>query len=105
MAIITRTDLDSTIAALQGGLTCISWETAGTTLDYWQDQLAGTELAQHLGELKTTLREGNVEGSLTRLLVAIGKATTEAADHETGDTAVKLNQLGHLLSEMGRSFD
>lgn len=105
MAIITRPDLDSTIAALQGGLTCISWETAGTTLDYWQEQLAGTELAQHLAELKTALREGNAEGSLTRLLLAIGKATTDAANREAGDTAAKLEQLGHLLSRMGQSFD
>lgn len=104
-ATITQTSLDSTIAALRGGLTCIPLQAAVQMLNQWQDQLAGTELSSQLGNLKTSLMEGNAEGTLARLLSTIGKQATEAADGADEATAAKLKQLGHLLSQMGQSFD
>jgi hypothetical protein len=104
MADSTRTiDIDTTIAALQQGLTVIPVNEAIAVIESWRQQLQGTDLAEDLGELKQALEEGDTD-LLSQLLVDIGEDTSESAASATGDTALKVEQLGELLSQAGQSL-
>ncbi len=106
MADMTQTvDLDSTIAALQSGITSLPPEAAIGTIESWQSQLQGTEIAEALGELKMAL-DGSGKGgsSLGEILSDLGTQTTSAAGTVTGESMSKLQQLGQLLSQAGTSL-
>lgn len=104
MADSTRTiDVDTTIAALQQGLTAIPVEQAIAVIESWQQQLQGTDLAEDLGDLKAALSAGDA-GKISQILTDLGEDTSEAAAEATGDVAVKVEQLGELLSQAGQSL-
>ncbi|MBW4441604.1 MAG: hypothetical protein KME10_10295 [Plectolyngbya sp. WJT66-NPBG17] len=100
---IRTIDVDTTIAALQQGLTSIPVEQAIAVIESWQQQLQGTDLAEDLGDLKAALSQGDVS-SISQILTDLGEDTSEAAADATGDTAVKVEQLGDLLSQAGQSL-
>jgi len=100
---IRTIDIDTTIAALQQGLTSIPVEQAIAVIESWQQQLQGTDLAEDLGELKAALSEGDVS-AISEILTDLGEDTSEAAAEATGDVAVKVEQLGELLSQAGQSL-
>ncbi len=106
MADSTQTvDLDSTIAALQGGITSLPPEAAVGAIEGWQSQLQGTEIAETLGQLKMALEGSGTGGSsIGGLLSDLGSQTTTSAGTVTGDAMSKLQQLGQLLSQAGSSL-
>lgn len=104
MADQTRTvDIDTTIAALQQGLTSVPLEQAIAVIESWQHQLQGTDLAEDLGDLKQALTDGDTD-SIAQILTDLGEDTSESAANATGDVAVKVEQLGELLSQAGQSL-
>ncbi|GAP94374.1 hypothetical protein [Leptolyngbya sp. NIES-2104] len=104
MADSVRTvDVDTTIAALQQGLTSIPVEQAIAVIESWQQQLQGTDLAEDLGDLKAALTQGDAS-AISQILTDLGEDTSEAAADATGDVAVKVEQLGELLSQAGQSI-
>ena len=105
MADMTQTvDLDSTIAALQSGLTSVPPEAAVSVIESWQSQLEGTEIAETLGELKTALSGGSGSTSIGEILSDLGAQTAAAASTTSGEPMSKLQQLGQLLSQAGSSL-
>lgn len=100
---IRTIDVDTTIAALQQGLTSIPVEQAIAVIESWQQQLQGTDLAEDLGDLKAALSKGDAS-SISQILSDLGEDTSEAAADATGDVAVKVEQLGELLTQAGRSL-
>lgn len=96
-------DLDTTISALQQGLTSIPPEQAIAVIDSWQQQLQGNDIAEDLGELKTALTNGDTT-SIAKILSDLGEDTTQAASSASGDVATKVKQLGQLLSQAGNSL-
>jgi ABC-type transporter Mla subunit MlaD len=106
MADMTQTvDLDSTIAALQSGITSLPPEAAIGAIESWQQQLQGTEIAETLGELKLALEGGGKSGAAIGEIIAdLGSQTASAASTASGDAASKLEQLGQLLSQAGSSL-
>lgn len=106
MADMTQTvDLDSTIAALQSGITSLPPEAAISAIESWQSQLQGTEIAETLGELKMALDGGSAgSSSVGEILSDLGAQTASAAGTASGDAASKLQQLGQLLSQAGSSL-
>lgn len=106
MADMTQTvDLDSTIAALQSGITSLPPEAAISAIESWQSQLQGTEIAETLGELKMALDGGSSSSTpISEILSDLGSQTTAAAGTVTGDAMSKLQQLGQLLSQAGSSL-
>ena len=62
---MSQVDIDTTIAALQKGLTAIPTDQAVSVIDSWQQQLQGNPLAEQLGELKAAQSSG--AGCLTHL--------------------------------------
>jgi len=98
-------DLDSTISALQGGLTSLPPEAAVSNIESWQQQLQGTELATALEQLKGALTSGSADGqSIGQLLAQLGAQTSSSASDASGDAASKLQQLGQLLTQAGSSL-
>ncbi len=105
MADMTQTvDLDSTIAALQSGLTSIPPEAAISNIEAWQQQLQGTKIAETLGELKMALDNGTGGSSIGQILTDLGSQTAAAAGSASGGQASKLEQLGQLLTQAGSSI-
>lgn len=98
-------DLDSTIAALQSGITSLPPEAAVSVIESWQSQLQGTEVAEMLGQLKMALTGGGAGGSsVGQILSELGSQTTASAETTSGDAMSKLQQLGQLLSKAGSSL-
>jgi hypothetical protein len=100
---IRTIDVDSTIAALHQGLTSIPTEDAITIIESWQQQLEGSDLAEDLGELKQALQSGDT-ATIAEIMVDLGEDTSESAASATGDVAMKVEQLGELLSQAGQSL-
>ena len=96
-------DIDTTIAALQQGLTAIPADQAVTVIEGWQQQLQGTDLAEDLGELKQALLSGDA-ASISEILSDLGEDTSEAAADAPSDVSAKVKQLGTLLAQAGSSF-
>lgn len=104
MADSTRTiDVDSTIAALQQGLTAIPIDDAMMIIDSWQQQLQGTDLAEDLGDLKRALQSGDTS-AIAQIMSDLGEDTADSAADATGDIAMKVEQLGEMLSSAGQSL-
>ncbi|MBE9013803.1 hypothetical protein IQ250_26810 [Pseudanabaenaceae cyanobacterium LEGE 13415] len=100
---IRTIDVDTTISALQQGLTSIPVEEAIAVIESWQQQLQGTDLAEDLGDLKAALQQGDAS-AISQIMIDLGEDTSEAAADATGDVAVKVEQLGELLSQAGESL-
>lgn len=62
---MAQVDIDSTIAALQQGLTAIPTDQAIAAIESWQQQLQGNDLAEDLGELKTALTSGTTSKGMS----------------------------------------
>lgn len=95
-------DLDSTISALQSGLTSLPLEAAVANIEIWQQQLQGTvpEIASTLGELKSILSSGNTHGqSIAEVLKKLGTQTSDAGASAGGDAGRKVQQLGQVLAQ------
>jgi hypothetical protein len=103
---MAQVDIDTTIAALQKGLTAIPTDQAIAVIDGWQQQLQGNDIAEKLGELKSALSSGTTSKgmSLAEILADIGKNTTEAASSADPGAAEKVKQLGELLSQAASSL-
>ncbi|AFY92262.1 hypothetical protein [Chamaesiphon minutus] len=103
---MAQVDIDTTIAALQQGLTSIPAEQAIAVIESWQQQLQGNDLADDLGELKTALTSGKTSKgmSLAEILADIGADTTEASEGADPSAAAKVKQLGELLSQAAKSL-
>lgn len=102
MADRTQTvDVDSTIALLQGDLTAIPPEVAISTIEAWQQQLQGTEIAETLGELKLALDNGTGGSSMGDLLTDLGSQTSTAASSAPENQVSRLQRLGQLLTQAG----
>ncbi|NJR50300.1 MAG: hypothetical protein HC780_12755 [Leptolyngbyaceae cyanobacterium CSU_1_3] len=105
MADSTQTvDLESTIAALQGGLASLPPEAAVSAIEGWQQQLQGTEIAETLGELKLALTGNKSAASIGEILADLGAQTSTAAGSAEGSAADKLQRLGQLLAQAGNSI-
>jgi hypothetical protein len=103
---MAQADIDTTIAALQKGLTAIPTDQAIAVIDSWQQQLQGNDIAEDLGELKAALTSGTTSKgmSLAEILADIGQDTSEAAESADPSTVAKVKQLGALLSQAASSL-
>ncbi len=102
---MAQADVNTTIAALQKGLTAIPTDQAVSVIDSWQQQLQGSKLADDLGELKAALSGTSSNGkSLAEILTDIGQGTTEAAKTADPSAAATVKQLGELLSQAASSL-
>jgi hypothetical protein len=102
----TTADLDKTISILQEDLTSVPAEEAIAIIENWQKQLAGTDIAEELDELKSILADGGDDSEvLSSLLADLGEDTIAMADSDdiNEDVATKIEQLGELLSQMSDS--
>ena len=104
-------DLDTTISALQGGLTAVNPNTAVSVISNWQQQLTASgdsslqSISDDLDELKTELTSGSLDGkAIGAILKRLGSKTTSAASSANGQVASKLETLGKLLSGAGNSL-
>ena len=100
-------DLNSTISALQGGLTSLPPEAALANIESWQQQLQGAapEVASALGELKTALSSGNASGqSIAQVLKKLGTQASDAGKSAGGDAGSQLQQLGQMLTQAASSL-
>jgi ABC-type transporter Mla subunit MlaD len=101
--------LDTTISALQGGLTSIDATTAVSVIDTWQQTLSGaglTDIADDLGQLKTALTSSNLDGAqIGEILSRLGSKTSAAAGTAPAEYESRLQQLGQLLSQSGTSLN
>lgn len=97
-----QADIDTTIAALESGITEIPVEQAIAVLESWQQQLRGLDIADDLGELKDALRKGKSADAIANLLTSLGEDTLGELTIETSDeVGVKIRQLADLLSQAG----
>lgn len=94
--------LDATIAALQGGLTN-AVGAAGPNIASWIKTLQGNTqlsgISAELQKLHDALTGGSPDpGTLAQSLSTLGEHTTKAASAATPDAQDKLRQLGQALS-------
>ncbi len=102
MADIDQANIDTTIAALEQGITTIPIEQAMTVLDAWQQQLRGLAIADDLGELKDALRKGKSADAIANLLTSLGGDTSSELTIDTSEeVAAKIRQLSSLLTQAG----
>ena len=102
MADLDQANIDTTIAALEAGITAIPIEQAMAVLDAWQHQLQGLAIADDLGELKDALRKEKSADAIANLLTSLGGDTSSELTIETSDeVAAKLKRLSSLLTQAG----
>lgn len=108
MTASSTTELDQTISALQGGLTSVPPATAVSVIDSFEQQVQGlgaSEIASNLSSLKQLLTSGNATSQdIGQVLTQLGSQTTSAASGADAAVASKLQQLGQLLAEAGKSL-
>lgn len=114
MANVDLANIDTTIAALEQGITAIPIEQAIAVIESWQQQLQGFEIADDLGKLKDALRKQKSAnaipkvlplGQIANLLVDLGEDTAEElAIETTEDVAAKIRQLASLLTQAGNAL-
>lgn len=100
---IKNVDLNSTISALQKDLSSIPTDQAMAIINAWQEQLAGTDIAEDLGELKDAIASGDT-ASISEILVDLGEDSKNTASSVTGDVANKVQRLGDMLCQAGNSL-
>lgn len=102
---LEQANIDTTIAALQGGITEIPIEQAIAVLESWQHQLQGLAIADDLGELKDALRKQKSADAIANLLIALGEDTAgELAIETSSEVETKVRQLATLLSQAGTAL-
>ncbi len=101
-------DLQTTVSALQSGVTNIPPEAAVTNIDGWVQRLRASNepslenIADDLQQLRDMLSSGNLDGqSIGQLLTQIGSQTTSAAAQADSSSQRQLQELGRLLSQAG----
>lgn len=100
MADVDQANIDSTIAALEQGITSIPIEQATTVIEAWEQQLRGLAIANDLGELKDALRKEKSADAIANLLSKLGGDTSSELTIETSpDVAEKIRRLSALLTE------
>lgn len=105
MALSQPADIDTTIAALQQGITATPVEQAIAILESWQQQLQGLGIADDLGELKQALQKQKSADAIGNLLLDLGEDTAEELAIETSeDVAAKVRQLASLLTQAGNAL-
>ncbi len=105
MALGQTADIDTTIAALQQGITAIPVEQAIALLESWQQQLQGLKIANDLGEMKDALRKQKSANALANLLIDLGEDTAGELAIETSDeVATKVRLLASLLTQAGTAL-
>lgn len=105
MADLKTANIDTTIAALQGGVTEIPIEQACAILESWQHQLQGLAIADDLGELKDALRKQKSADAIANLLNGLGADTASELTIGTSDeVATKIRQLASLLTQAGTAL-
>ena len=101
--------LDTTIKALQGGLTELGVAKGVKNIDSWMETLEKADfrgskiIHDNLGKLKTHLEAEAPDGAaIGQLLVTIGEETTRAISHHADNAeGKKLGQLAELLTSAG----
>ena len=102
MADLDQANIDTTIAALEGGITAIPIEQAIAVLESWQQQLMGLKIADNLGELKDALRKQKSADAIANLLIDLSEDTaSELAIGTSDEVATKVRQLASLLTQAG----
>ena len=108
MSAASTSELDQTIAALQGELTSVPPTTALDIIDSFEQQVQGlgaSEIASNLSKLKQLLTSGNATGSdIGQVLTSLGEKTTLVASGADAEISTKLKQLGELLTSVGNSL-
>lgn len=98
-------DIDTTIAALEQGITAIPVEQALTLLESWQQHLKGLAIADDLGELRKALQKQKSADAIANLLLDLSADTAEELAIETSeDVAAKVRQLASLLTQAGNAL-
>lgn len=100
-------NFDSTISALQSGLTSLPLEAALINIESWQQQIQGAapEIASTLGELKSALSSDDASGqSIAQVLKKLGTQTSDAGTKAGGDAGSKVQQLGQMLTQAANSL-
>lgn len=102
MADLDQANIDTTIAALEEGITTIPIEQAMTVLEAWQHQLRGLAISDDLGELKDALRKEKSADAIANLLTSLGGDTSSELTIGTSEeVAAKLRHLSGLLTQAG----
>lgn len=105
MADTDLANIDTTISALEQGVTAVPIEQAIKVLESWQQQLQGLKIADDLGELKDALRKQKSASAIANLLVDLGEDTAEELAIETSeDVTAKVRQLASLLTQAGNAL-
>ena len=101
-------EVDDTISALQGGITSLSPAAAVGNIDMWHEKLSGlglSDIASDLGELKTALTSGNLDGKqIGAIMSRVGQKTMDSASQAPAADMPKLQQLGSMLSGVGKTL-
>lgn len=98
-------DINSTIAALEQGITAIPIDQAIAVLESWLSQLRGLEIANDLQELKEALRKQKSADAIANLLIDLGEDTASELTIETSDeVTLKIRQLAELLMQAGKAL-
>ena len=108
---ITSEDVDSTTAALNGGVRRFAIDRAVSEIDGWRRKLEASgdpglqPVAGNLAELKDLLTAEKLDaGAIGRLLTELGDRTQAVAVSGTASPiADKLQLLSQLLTDEGRS--
>ncbi len=108
---MANSELDSTISALNGGITTLSPSVAVSNIEGWESQLHSsgkpelTSIATDLGALRQQLTSGKLDGSaIGQLLSKLGKETTSVAGGAEAASKDKLTTLGSLLTKAGSAL-
>ena len=102
MADLNQANIDTTLAALQGGVREIPIDQAIAVIESWQHQLQGLAIADDLGELKDALRKQKSADAIANLLNGLGGDTASELTIGTSDeVATKIRQLASLLTQAG----
>lgn len=98
--------LDSTVAALESGLTGMTPGAATDTIDQWIETLGGHEtlagIREGLVDLKAALTTSPLDGkAIGALLIGLGARTSAAASVGDPATSAAVARLGGLLESAG----
>jgi len=105
-------ELDTTVAALEAGITSVTPSAALRVVEHWEATLRNADdanlhpLADLLAELRDALAADRLDGRhIGDLLLSLGEGTTAAAADAPEDRiGPRLEQLGALLTRGGRSL-
>ena len=104
------TRLQTTLAAVKGGVKSFTSEKATTNIEGWEDYLSKHDhegvkkVVQDLGKLKKLLHAKELDGNAIKTLVAkLGKDTVAVAGDEQNANAKHIKELGEALSQAAES--